>query len=111
MEQLCSSLPSPQPSLPEHTMAVLRQRPFEHLNGQYRLPLLVGPGNNLEKKLETNSDPQRCGGSSEPSLQDIIALQNSYSGKHSPLRQGNVFSGHLRDRLKSQFISSSPLGH
>lgn len=111
IEQFCSSEPSPHPSRPEHTMAEDLQRPFAHLNGQYLFPLPVGPGNSFEKKLVTSSDPQRCGGSSEPSLQDMIALQNSYSGRHSPLRHGNVFSGHLRDLLKSHPISSSPLGH
>lgn len=110
--QFCSSLPSPHPSLPEHTIAVLRHRPFPHFNGQYRFPRAA-------EKLSvfcsvfimTTSEPQRCGGSSLPSLQLILALQNSYSGRHSPDLHGNVFAGHFLDFLKSQCSSSSPLGH
>lgn len=57
----------------------------------------------------TTLEPHKCGGSSLPSLHEIIALQNSYSGRHSPERHGNVFSGHFLDLRKSQFSSSSPV--
>ena len=39
--------------------------------------------------------PHKCGNSSLPSRQDIMELQNSYSGRHSPLLHRNVCSGHL----------------
>lgn len=58
------------------------------------------------KFVISTSAPQRCGGSSLPSRQEMIALQNSYSGKHSPDRQGKVLAGHLLDLRKSQFSSS-----
>jgi hypothetical protein len=112
IEQFCSSVPSPHPSRPEHTIAELLHRPLPHFNGQYLLPRAVAKLIGLWNEFViTISDPQRCGGSSLPSLQLIIALQNSYSGKHSPDLHGNVFAGHLRDFLKSQRSSSSPFGH
>lgn len=111
-EQFCSSLPSPHPSRPEHTIAELRHRPLPHLSGQYRLPRAVAKLVGLWKEFViTTLDPQRCGGSSEPSRHEMIALQNSYSGRHSPDRQGKVFAGHRLDLRKSQFSSSSPPGH
>lgn len=82
--------------------------------------------------MGTDFDPQRCGGSSLPSAHDIMALQNSYSGRHSPLLHRNVCSGHLRaeryifrhcnirnstksiylpDRNELHPISSSPCEH
>ena len=106
--QFCSSVPSPQPSRPEQTLAEDRQRPFPHLSGQYRLPRAVGPEINFMKKLGTGELPHKCAGSSEPSLHEMIALQYSYSGRHSPLLHGNVLSGHFLDFLKSHPISSSP---
>ena len=92
-------------------MAVDRHRPLAHLSGQYRLPLDVACVNNLLKTLGTAWLPHKWGGSSLPSRHETMALQYSYSGRHSPLLQGNVCSGHFLDFLKSQPISSSPLGH
>lgn len=91
-EQRSSSLPSPQPSRPEHTIAVDRHLPLAHLKGQYRLTL-DEPPKYLVK--DCGLVPHKCAGSSLPSLQETIALQYSYSGRHSPLRHMNVFSGHL----------------
>lgn len=111
-EQCCSSLPSPHPSRPEQTIAELRHRPLPHFSGQYRLPRAVAKLDGLWNVFViTTLDPHKCGGSSLPSRHEMIALQNSYSGKHSPERQGNVFAGHLLDLRKSQLSSSSPSGH
>lgn len=96
-----SSLPSPQPSRPEHTIAVDRHLPLPHLSGQYWLPrCLFGSLSRRNKKLGSAFEPQICGGSSLPSRHDMMELQNSYSGRHSPLLQRNVCSGQLRFRLK-----------
>lgn len=97
--QAISSLLSPQPSRPEQATAVLLHRPFPQRNGQ------KSAARHLDCSL------QRCGGSSEASLQDTIALQNSYSGRHSPEPQRNVWRGQPLRRVARQFFSSSPPGH
>lgn len=111
--QLFSSVPSPQPSLPEHTMALERHLPLPHLIGQYRRCRFRSSLSSRMKNEGMDLLPQRCAGSSLPSRQEIIALQNSYSGRHSPLRHWKVFSGHwpFRFRDESQFNSSSPWAH
>lgn len=80
-EQCASSDPSPQPSRPEQTMASDLQRPLAHRNGQY--PDLL----RLVRALQASR------GSSLPSVQVTIALQNSYSGKQRPSEHRNVPSG------------------
>lgn len=97
-EQLISSVPSPQPSLPEQAIALDLHLPLPHLNGQYPdIRLLARPR-------------QTCAGSSLPSLHPIIALQNSYSGTHLPSAHWNVCGGQpcLPDAWQS--ASSSPPG-
>lgn len=90
-----SSLPSPQPSRPEHTIAVERHLPLPHLSGQYWLPRCLGSLSSRNKKFGSALEPQICGGSSLPSRHEMIELQNSYSGRHSPLLQRKVCSGQL----------------
>lgn len=96
--QFLSSVPSPHPSLPEQAMALDLHLPFPHLRGQYSdsrlraLPLQIWAGSSL------------------PSLHPIIALQNSYSGRHLPSAHWNVFGGHPRFLVAWQSASSSPPG-
>lgn len=85
-----SSLPSPQPSRPEQIIAVDLHLPFPHLSGQYLLPRAPGCVSSCRKKFGNAFEPQSCGGSSLPSRHEMIELQNSYSGIHSPLLHRNV---------------------
>lgn len=88
-------------------MAVDLHRPFPHLKGQYRLPRWPGSVNKRKKKFGTDFDPQRWGGSSLPSAHEMMALQNSYSGRHSPLLHRNVCSGHLIRKINFELYSET----
>lgn len=55
----------------------------------------------------TVSALHKWAGSSLPSLQEIRELQNSYSGRHSPLLHRNVRSGHLRHKGKCRRLNQS----
>lgn len=97
-EQFFSSVPSPHPSRPEQAIALDLHLPLPHLNGQYSdsrlraLPLQIWAGSSL------------------PSLHPIIALQNSYSGKHLPSEHWKVLGGQPRFLVAWQSVSSSPPG-
>lgn len=111
-------MPSPQPSRPEHTIAVERHSPLLQRCGQYAsgsLRLASRPPASIRrmKRFGMEREPHKCGGSSLPSLQETIALQYSYSGRHSPDLQRNVCGGQLLPPRSwpSQPSSSSPCGH
>mgnify|MGYP006965728002 CR=1 FL=1 len=91
-EHLFSSELSPHPSRPEQTTALDRHLPFVQRNGQYC-------------KLRTDVlqvAVQELLGSSDPSVHEMTALQNSYSGKHRPSSHWNVCTG--QSTIKNQFL-------
>lgn len=79
-------------------MALDLHRPFPHRNGQYS-----------DRRLRARPR-QMCAGSSLPSLHPIMALQNSYSGKHFPSAHWKVSDGQPRLPAAWQSASSSPEG-
>lgn len=91
-----SSELSPHPSVPVQRTATERHRPFRHWTGQYSPAF-----------FRRYSRLQATSGSSLPSLQSIIELQNACSGTHVPSRHLKPLPGHSRIKQRDLYENST----